>query len=71
MFLFHSSVGVFWIKPHLGKFLLGINNDALGSYHSAVAAADDVYTHVTGHFPWDILDGIEDGPTDIYEWERN
>lgn len=51
MFVFHSSVGTFWIKPHQGRYVLGINDDAIGSYHSAVAAADDVFTHATGHFP--------------------
>lgn len=71
MFVFHSSVGTFWIKPHQGIYVLGINDDSIGSYHSAVAAADDVFTHATGHFPWDKLDGIEEGPTDIYEWEHN
>ena len=33
-------------------------------------AADDMYMHVTGWSDWDDLDGAEDGPTDIGEWNR-
>ena len=71
MFYYNSPVGTFWIKPRPdGRFALEINNDILGFYHSPVAAADDVYVHVTGYYPWDSLDGTVDGPTDIHEWNR-
>lgn len=72
MFIYKSPVGTFWIKPNDdGRFVLGIDQETLGFYHSAVSAADDVYVHVTGYYPWDKLDGkIHDAPTDIYEWQE-
>jgi hypothetical protein len=36
---------------------------------TAVSAADDVYTHTTGCYDWDCLDGtLSTVPTDIYQW---
>lgn len=73
MYIYKSPVGVFWIKLHNGRFVLGIDNQMLGSYNSAVAAADDVYTFSTGCFKWDKhcadIDYQLNVPTDIYEWE--
>ena len=72
-FHYKTSVGMFWIKPQPqspGRFLLGIDDVALGSYASPMLAADDMYMHVTGWSDWDDLDGTEDGPTDIGEWNR-
>jgi len=64
-----SPIGRFVIKPQdNGRWGLWFSDDLLGSYQSAMAAADDVYTQATGNFGWDSLDGI-DIPTDIYEWE--
>ena len=70
MFIFKSCVGTFWIKTYQGRYILGINDENLGSYYSATAAADDVFTHTTSYNPWDSLDGSVEGPTDIYEWNR-
>lgn len=72
MYYYKSCVGVFWIRLNRdGRYVLGIGDDALGTYHSPIHAADDVYTHTTGHYPWDKLDGeLFDVPTDIYEWEK-
>jgi hypothetical protein len=50
-------------------YLLGIDEDALGSYNSSEAAADDVYTQTTGFSSWDALPNIS-GPTDLGEWTR-
>jgi hypothetical protein len=52
----------------IGKYKLIIDDEWYGSYQSVVAAADDVYCHVTGCTEWDILDGSIDSPTDIYQW---
>ena len=72
MFYYNSPVGTFWIKPRSdGRHILGIGDEALGSYHSPAAAADDVARHVTGHYPWDSLDGTTEGPTDIHAWGRH
>lgn len=71
MYYYKSPVGTFWIKEATdGSFVLGIGDIALGFYVSPVAAADDVYTHTTGHYPWDLLDCEVDGPSGISEWSR-
>jgi hypothetical protein len=73
MFVYRSKIGLMKIfhDPKIERFALLINDTRYGNYHSAVAAADDVYCHVTGCYDWDLLDGeIMDAPTDIYEWER-
>lgn len=69
MYIFHSRVGTFSIARNYDGYRLTVNNMDLGTYPSAVAAADDVYMHVTGYWPWDKLDGKADAPSDIYEWE--
>lgn len=66
-YIFRSPVGTFRIVKHGSRFQLWISYDVMGEYPSAVAAADDVYMHVTGYDPWD--DSRYEGPTDIYEWE--
>lgn len=73
MYKYHSPIGLMIIKynPESQRFLLIINDMCYGSYHSAVAAADDVYVHVTGCDEWDFLDGeVLDSPSDISEWEH-
>jgi len=56
-------------RAHDGRYHLGIDNEALGSYATHDAAADDVYQHVTGYFEWDELSDYS-GPTDIHEWDH-
>ena len=69
VYQFRPPIGRFLIKPQEnGRWGLWFNDDLLGSYLSAMAAADDVYTQVTGDYDWDSLDGV-DIPTDIHEWE--
>ncbi len=68
MYLFRSKVGTFCIYWDGIRWYLAINGDVLDVYDSPIAAADNVYLHVTGYMPWDILDGIIDGPTDLSEW---
>ena len=68
---YRSNVGTFWIKPDgRGRFTLGLNSDALGSYHSAYAAADDVYMCATGYFEWDRKLSVME-PTDLGEWQTH
>ncbi len=69
-YTYRTRVGTFCIRPQPnspGRWWLCIGDDALGSYHSPEAAADDVYTQSTGHFEWDSLPPVED-PTDLSEW---
>lgn len=73
MWKYGSPIGTMYIRTNnqTGKYNLVINGKALGNYSSAVAAADDVYTHSTGCLEWDMLDGtIADVPTDIYQWQK-
>ena len=67
---YHSKVGTFWIGPDgERRFWLGIDEEKLGSYHSARAAADDVYTQSSGHAEWDSLPTVME-PCDLTEWVR-
>jgi hypothetical protein len=71
-YYFRSAVGIFWIRPrpgNAGRFILGIGEDALGSYASPRAAADDVYTGATGFYAWDSRNDPR-APRDLSEWER-
>jgi len=69
IYQYRSSIGRFLIKPQAnGCWGLGFKDDLLGSYHSALAAADDVYMQATGDYDWDSRDGV-DIPTDISEWD--
>lgn len=74
MYYYKSKIGILWIKPHpghAGRWWLGYDDEALGSYASANSAAGDVYTHTTGLWEWDKLDGkLFDVPDDIREWEE-
>ena len=69
IYQYRSPIGRFLIKPQPnGRWGLWFKDDLLGSYHSAMAAADDVCMQATGDYDWDSLDGV-DIPTDISEWE--
>ena len=68
IYYFKSPVGTFKITPKAGRYLLEINGDICGTYPSAVAAADDVFTQSTGCYEWDELDSPY-APSDITEWE--
>jgi hypothetical protein len=69
IYQYKSPVGSFLIKPQANSFWgLWLKDNLLGSYQSAMAAADDVYMQMTGDYDWDSLVGI-DIPTDISEWE--
>jgi hypothetical protein len=72
LFVYRSPIGLIVIKydSNVNRFALIINDVCYGHYASAVAAADDVYCHVTGGYEWDVLDGEILAPSDIYEWEQ-
>jgi hypothetical protein len=54
MWLYKSPIGVIRIvKNRTGSYSIVINEVFYGTYPSAVAAADDVYTFSTGCFEWD------------------
>jgi hypothetical protein len=55
------------------KWDLGVEDEVYGFYLDTIAAADDVYSQVTGCSEWDTLDisNISDNvPRDISQWER-
>jgi hypothetical protein len=71
MWTYHSPVGAFTIRPRNdGRFALAINDEDLGSYDSAPAAADGVCMRSTGYAPWDRRRDILECPTDLSEWLR-
>lgn len=73
MFRYSSLIGemIIFLDQATGSYALQIGDIIYGHYQNAIAAADDVYTHVTGCYEWDSLDGkIPNVPTDIYEWSR-
>ena len=69
-YFYHSKVGTFIITFTVNrKWGLFIHDELLGEYESPVAAADDVYVHVTSYWPWDKLDGTNiPEPHDLSEW---
>lgn len=68
-YLYRSKVGLFRIYPWNGRCALEIEGEIYGSYHSPVAAADDVYLHETGYDPWDLRPDGPNDPPDLSEWE--
>ncbi len=71
MWVYHSPIGNLYIKRlHNERYGLVYNNTVWESCHSPQAEADNVYSHVTGCYDWDRLDGqISDVPADLSEWE--
>ncbi|KAF5044731.1 hypothetical protein DSECCO2_488700 [anaerobic digester metagenome] len=75
MWIYQSPIGTISIALNKnGRFSIIINETTYGSYLSAVAAADDVYTFSTDCFEWDKhcadIEYQLHVPTDIHEWER-
>jgi len=69
IYRYQSPMGLFLIKAQPNaRWGLWFKDELLGSYHTPVAAVDDVYTQATGEYDWDTLEGV-DIPTDVYEWE--
>ena len=67
---YQTRIGTFWIRAdRSGRFVLGVGDVGLGSYHSPHAAADDVYMCATGHWEWDRQGHVTE-PTDLTEWQR-
>lgn len=51
-----------------GKYVLSNGEDEFDTADSAMAVADNVYTHETG---WDRWDNSKlDGPADLSEWDQ-
>ena len=70
LFLYRTRFGTFSIRPgHDGRWMLALGDEALGSYHSPAAAAEDVFMCATGHYGWD-SQGTVNEPESLVEWER-
>ncbi len=70
VWIYRSRVGTFWIRQAgYARFVLGIGEEALGTYGSPILAADDVYTHSTGYDRWDRSTSYE-APESLSEWQR-
>lgn len=72
MWKYESPIGTLYIKRlNNGYYGFIYNNTVWDMCPSPQIVADNVYTHCTGCYDWDSLDGrVLDAPTDIYEWER-
>ena len=71
MWVYNSPIGLMRISQNkTGRCDLRIEDTVYGSYLSAVAAADDVQSFVTGCYEWDMLDGTLYPPSDLSEWEQ-
>ena len=71
MWIYETPIGIMQIyKNHSGHYSLQINNAVYGFYHSAIAAADDVYMFATGCNEWDSMEDIIDPPSSIHEWRQ-
>ena len=72
MYSYRTKFGTFFIRAHprlAGRWLLQIGDETLGSYHSPLAAADDVYCQATGYYEWDTMRPSPLQPTDLSEWQ--
>lgn len=72
MWIYHSPIGDLCIKrlPN-GRYGLLYQDTIWESSITPQAEADNVYTHTTGCWDWDQLDGnIDDVPIDLSEWEK-
>lgn len=64
---YRSPFGVLEIVPKRnGNFVLVLDGEEFDESHSPQAVADNLYTHTSGFFEWDVSDF--DGPTDLSEW---
>ncbi len=71
MWHFRTRQGTFWVieSQETRKYVLGINNDELGSYDDADAAAKDVQNQATGFFPWD-CESHAKAPDHVSNWAQ-
>ena len=75
MWKYDSPMGTLYIARNTaGRYSIIIEGTAYGSYHSADAAASDVYMFATDCAEWDMhcadIDYQLDLPSNISEWER-
>lgn len=71
MWHLRTKQGTFWVieEPNSHKYMLGINNDELGVYDDADAAAKDVHDQATGHFVWDCQSKVK-APDHVANWAQ-
>ena len=69
MWHLRTKQGTFWVieSPDTHKYVLGVNNDELGLYDNADAAALEVLNQTTGYFPWDCQSHIK-APGHVASW---
>ena len=69
MWHLRTKQGTFWVmeSPSTSKYILGVNNDELGRYENADAAAKDVSNQSTGFFAWDCQNHVK-APSLVASW---
>ncbi len=71
LFYYDSPAGLFTIQYDFddNSYILRLDDEILGFYHTPIAAADDVYCQHVGLTKWDNSPLPLDVPTGIDEWE--
>ncbi len=68
MYNFKTLIGLFTIKSYAnGGYILFLNDNAMGSYDSAEAAAENVAMCKTGIYEWDKQGSVEE-PKSLSDW---
>ena len=69
MWHLRTRQGTFWVieSPKTHKYVLGVDDDELGLYDDAEAAAKDVLNQTTGYLPWDCQSHIK-APQHVSSW---
>jgi hypothetical protein len=68
--IFDTRWGRFAIVPRSGRWTAMFENAALGSYHSAAAALDDLIGGHTNSLPAGLDSSRMGLPPDLAEWEK-
>ena len=62
----------FEIIPQKNRYILIVNGERIGSYHSVNSAVSDIISQATGYSDWDMLDvcDADNIPESIADWNR-
>ena len=63
-----TPVCTFAIRPYRGKYALYVDDELLQTASSPDALADNVYTHTSEYYEWDVSDFDVDAS--LPEWSR-
>lgn len=69
MWHLRTKQGTFWVieAEDTNKYVLGVDDDELGVYEDADAAAKEVHDQTTGHLAWDCESHVT-APDHVANW---